>query len=83
MSQHPARYYVDGFLLKILDSAYLVQVEPTNGNTGRYVTPAHLPEWIFRSSHAIWLVQDEGSLADRATKGDEIKQRIMSKGAEK
>jgi hypothetical protein len=78
MSQQPARFYMDGFLLKIVDSAYLVHVEPANGNTGRYVKPSSLPDWIFRSSHAIWLMQDSGSLVDRARRGDEIKQRIMS-----
>jgi hypothetical protein len=82
MSQQPVRFYVDGFLLKILDSAYLVQVEPANGNTGLYIKPSDLPDWIFRSSHAIWLVQEDGSLIDRARRGDEVKQQIM-KGVRK
>lgn len=74
-----ARFYVDGFLLKILESAYLVQVEPANGGTARYAQPASLPRWIFQSSHAIWLTRDDAPLVDRARRGEEIKHRIMSK----
>ena len=79
MSQ-PARFYVDGFLLKILESAYLVRVEPANGNTGRYTGTSNLPKWIFDSAHAIWLMQDDAPLIERARRGDEIKNRILKNG---
>ena len=72
--------YVDGFLLRILDSAYLVQVEPANGKTGRYEDPANLPDWVFKSAHAIWLSQEEGPILERATKGDQIKRQLMQSG---
>jgi hypothetical protein len=73
----PSPLYVDGFLLRILDSAYLVQVEPANGKTGRYEDPANLPDWIFKSAHAIWLSQEEGPMLERATKGDQVKRQLM------
>ncbi len=79
MSQ-PARVYVDGFLLKILDSAYLVQVEPANGKSGSYARPQNLPKWIFKSAHAIWMTLEDAPLMDRARRGDEIKTRIMREG---
>ena len=71
------RIYVNGFLLKILDSAYLVQVEPANGNTGRYASISNLPGWIFHSAHAIWLTKENAPMIDRARKGDEIKHQIL------
>jgi hypothetical protein len=80
MSQQTGRIYIDGFLLRILDSAYLVQVQAANGRTGRYVRPSSLPAWIFKSPHAIWMTEEDGPLIERARKGDEIKQRIWNKG---
>ena len=75
--------YIDGFLLSIVDSAYLIKVEPANGTTGKYSSAGNLPDWIFHSVHAIWLTQDDAPLMDRAIKGDEIKHQIMKKASEK
>ncbi len=80
MSQQTERFYVDGFLLRILNSAYLVEVEPAEDTAARDADPANLPGWIFKSSHAIWLMRANAPLVDRAKKGDEIKQTIMTKG---
>lgn len=74
-----AKFYVDGYLLRILDSVYLVEVEPANGRTGRYEKPANLPQWIFRSPHAIWLTQEKVPIMERAVRGEEVKQQIMNK----
>jgi len=73
------QFYVDGFLLRVFDSAYLVEAKPANGETGHYQKPSSLPDWMFRSSHAIWLSADEAPLVDRARKGDAIKQEIISR----
>jgi hypothetical protein len=74
-----ARFYVDGFLLRVFDSAYIVEVKPANGETGRYYKPASLPDWMFRSSHAIWLSEEDAPIFDRARKGDEIKKQILAR----
>src|SRR5437867_3670480 len=72
-----ARFYVNGFVLKVFNSAYLVVVKPANGETGRYQKFSQLPEWVFRSSHSIWISDEEAPLMIRAMKGDEIKKQIM------
>jgi hypothetical protein len=74
-----ARYYVNGFLLKIFDSAYLVEVKPANGETGRYEESDGLPEWIFRSPHSIWVAEEETPqpLMVRAKKGEDLKNKIL------
>lgn len=79
MSQ-PARFYIDGFLLNISESAYLVRVEPANGDTALYAQAASLPGWIFNSAHAIWLTQENAPLLERARRGDEVKNRILNRG---
>ncbi len=72
-----ARFYVDGFLLKVFESAYLVEVKPANGETGRYQSTSALPRWMFHSSHAIWLTEEDAPIVDRARKGDAIKNEIL------
>jgi hypothetical protein len=78
MSQ-AGRFYVNGFLLRVFDSAYLVEVKPANGETGYYQKPSSLPDWMFRSSHAIWLSEEDAPMVDRARKGDAIKKEIISR----
>jgi hypothetical protein len=72
-------FYVEGFLLRIFDSAYLVQVKPANGETGFYQHPSSLPGWAFRSSHAIWLSDEDAPMVDRARTGESIKHQLMSR----
>ena len=74
-----ARYYVNGFLLKIFDSAYLVEVIPANGETGRYESSNALPKWVFQSPHSIWVAEEETTLPlmIRANRGEEIKKEIL------
>jgi hypothetical protein len=72
-------YYIHGFLLRVFDSAYLVEVKPANGETGYYKKVSTLPAWMFRSPHAIWLTDEDGPIADRANKGESIKQEILTK----
>ena len=78
MSQ-AAQFYVDGFLLRVFDSAYLVEVKPANGETGCYQRTSSLPDWMFHSYHAIWLSEEEAPLVERARKGDAIKNEMISR----
>lgn len=74
-----ARYYMNGFLLKVYDSAYVVEVKPANGETGLYAQYYSIPEWVFRSPHSIWISEEEtpAPLFIKAKKGEEIKQQIL------
>jgi hypothetical protein len=72
-------FYVHGFLLRIFDSAYLVEVRPAEGETGYYRTPSTLPAWMFRSRHAIWLADEDAPILDRARKGENMKQEILQR----
>jgi hypothetical protein len=71
------QYHLDGFLLKVNDFAYLVEIESTGEKPARKANPADLPSWIFDSEHAIWLTDENLPIKDRAARGDRVKEKLM------
>ena len=72
-----SQYQVGGFELTVFNQAYLVEVKAVSNRSADAGMISGLPEWVFRSSHAIWLTDDEAALEERALKGDEIKQALI------
>jgi hypothetical protein len=70
-------YYLQGLSLRVNDSAYLVEIELNISKNAKKISESDLPEWIFRSRHAIWLTVESGSIHDRAKHGDQIREKLM------
>jgi hypothetical protein len=58
-------------------SAYLVEIELNIRKDTKKISESELPEWIFRSRHAIWLTVENGSIHERAKRGEQIRQKLM------
>jgi hypothetical protein len=71
------RFLVQGFTLNVNDSAYLVEVSPYIEGAEQFQDLRKLPAWIFQSKHAIWLARINAALADRAMKGEQIKNKLI------
>jgi len=71
------QYYLDGFLLKVDDYAYLVEIHAIDKKTPTEGTPKDLPpSWIFQSEHAIWLTDENLPIKERAARGDRIREKL-------
>jgi hypothetical protein len=70
-------YCLQGLSLRVNDSAYLVEIELNISKETKKMSELDLPEWIFRSRHAIWLTVENGSIHDRAKHGDQIRKKLM------
>ncbi|MCI0447621.1 hypothetical protein L0152_30955 [bacterium] len=73
-----SQYFVNGLILRISDKSLLIQVDENKGNPPREDRLTDLPDWIFRSSRAIWLADSDAPLYRRAAAGEKIKQKLMS-----
>lgn len=71
------RFLVQGFALNVNDSAYLVEVSQHLEGAEQFQDLGKLPAWIFQSKHAIWLAPINAALADRAMKGEQIKNKLI------
>jgi hypothetical protein len=69
------QYCLEGYLLKVNDLAYLVEIEMNHEKKAG--DQEDLPEWIFDSRHAIWLTVEDLPLKERATQGDRIRQKLI------
>jgi hypothetical protein len=69
------RYCLDGYLLKVNDLAYLVEIEMHHETKANDMED--LPDWIFDSRHAIWLTLENLPIKDRATHGDQIREKLI------
>lgn len=72
-----SQYQVGSFELTVFNRAYLVEVKTASTRSADPGVISSLPEWVFRSHHAIWLTDDESALQERALKGDVIKQTLI------
>ena len=71
------QYCLDGYVLKVNDLAYLVEIERNCENKAGKIRLEDLPHWIFDSRHTIWLTVEDLPIKDRATHGDRIRKRLM------
>lgn len=71
------KYCLDGYLLKVNDLAYLVEIEINRENKAGKIRLEDLPHWIFDSRHAIWLTVEDLPIKDRATHGDRIRDKLL------
>jgi hypothetical protein len=70
------KFLVDGFSLTLNSECYLVEVQERPEIQG--VTEASiLPDWIFESKHAIWLMEENKPIADRARDGERVRQVLL------
>jgi hypothetical protein len=73
-----SQYFVNGLILRISQKSLLIQVDESKGNPPHEDRLTDLPDWIFRSSRAIWLADSEAPLFRRAAAGEKIKKKLMS-----
>lgn len=74
---------IDEFELTVFDTAYLVEVRKTNKKSETKVEELKLPDWTFRSQHAIWLTDEKVPITIRAANGEKIKKQLMESFAKR
>ena len=72
-----SQYFVNGLILRISHKSLLIQVDVNKGNPPHEDRLSDLPDWIFRSSRAIWLADSDAPLDRRAAAGEKIKQKLL------
>jgi hypothetical protein len=77
LKMDPATYFINRLALEVHPGGYLVQITVLDSDPPRQDQVSDLPEWVFRSRLAIWFVQGEGSIYDRAQAGDLIKKELF------
>jgi hypothetical protein len=70
-------YFVNNLSLSISPKGFLVEVHEMTNEPPRYDKVTDLPDWIFRSSLAIWFKKGDASLYQCAIEGDKIKNELM------
>jgi hypothetical protein len=73
-----SQYFIDGLILRISHKSLLIQVDVNKGNPLHEDRLSDLPDWIFRSSRAIWLADSDAPLNRRAAAGEKIKHKLMT-----
>ena len=73
-----SQYFVNGLILRISPKSLLIQVDENKEHPPREDRLSDLPDWIFRSSRAIWLADSDAPLDRRAAAGEKIKKKLMS-----
>ena len=73
-----SQYFINGLILRISHKSLLIQVDENRGNPPHEDRLSDLPDWIFRSSRAIWLANSDAPLHRRAVAGEKIKHKLMS-----
>jgi hypothetical protein len=76
-----SQYFVNGLILRISHKSLLIQVDENRGNPPHENRLSDLPDWIFRSSRAIWLADSDAPLDRRAAAGEKIKQKLLTQKA--
>ena len=74
----PTEFYVDEFKLTVHKDAFLVHVTILRESPSRQDASETLPDWIFNSRLAIWLLDENCPIYDRAKKGDAVKQKLAA-----
>jgi hypothetical protein len=73
-----SQYFVNGLILRISHKSLLIQVDESKENPPRQDRLSDLPDWIFRSSRAIWLADSDAPLDRRAIAGEKIKKILLT-----
>jgi hypothetical protein len=76
-----SQYFVNGLILRISHKSLLIQVDENKENPLHEDRLSDLPDWIFRSSRAIWLADSDAPLDRRAAAGEKIKQKLLTQKA--
>lgn len=71
-------YVIHGHALRIYPKAYLVEVLPREEKVEYESRFSDIPEWVFGSRRAIWLTLENGTMVNRAKRGDQIKNELLS-----
>lgn len=66
-------YYVDSLELVVDPGSYLVEVRYLHDLPRGSHSVSDLPDWVFQSKLAIWLMDRGASIMERAMKGDQIR----------
>ena len=74
-----SQYFVNNLELRIFPKGLVVQVQEMNEDPPRQNTLMDLPEWVFQSTLAIWFLDGDESLYNRAIAGEKIKNSLMMK----
>jgi hypothetical protein len=71
-------FYLEPFVLTVNPACYLVEVAKRNREETRNSRLSELPEWVFQSKHAIWLTDENATIATRAKNGEQIRQKLQA-----
>lgn len=72
-------FLVDGYRLTVFDDSFLIYVKSLETPAEKQISTVELPRWIFKSRNAIWLLEEESPMYERARRGDVIKHHLQDK----
>ena len=67
---------MDRFSLTLNKECYLVEVQEDPEISGS-ADISVLPDWIFESKHAIWLMEENKPIGDRARDGERVRWSLI------
>jgi hypothetical protein len=71
-------FYFDGFVLSVDALTYLIRIRKADHEPYEFHRPEDLPEWVFGSKLAIWLLEEEAPMLQRSLEGDKIRNHLLS-----
>ena len=74
-------FYFDGFVLSVDALTYLVRIRKSDYEASHQHRPEDLPDWIFGSKLAIWLLEEEAPMLQRSLEGEKIRNFLLSQRA--
>lgn len=72
-----SQFVIDGLLLTLDEPSYIVLVDECDQDRSLH-TPNDLPDWVFKSQFAIWLIVGEESIRLRAFEGENIRRQFLA-----
>ena len=72
-------FFLNNFELTVDDRAFLVHVQPLKGASLRTDQKSDLPDWVFSSQNAIWLLDSDRTVYEQSIEGDKIKAELFER----
>jgi hypothetical protein len=70
-------FFLNDFELTVDDRAFLVYVHPLKDPSLQTNQKSDLPDWVFSSQNAIWLLESDRTVYEQAIEGDKIKAELF------
>ena len=72
------QFRIEEFVIKVDEGTYLVEIYQNDEDVS-IQTIEDLPNWVFASRYAIWLIGGDAPVRERALEGERIKQQLFKR----